>query len=60
MIATDNKYISSAAETMRISEEDPYVALVARNNEEYRRMQARKDIKLEKLTAENSELTSEN
>lgn len=49
MIATDNKYMQSAAETVRLSEDDWGVVRAAEDREIFLRSQARKDARLIEL-----------
>ncbi len=59
MIATDNKYMQSAAETVLLSEDDWGVVRAAEDREIFLRSQARKDAKLEAQEKEIKTLRNE-
>jgi hypothetical protein len=52
MIASDNKYMQSAAEAVYLTENDYHIAMAALDREAFLRRQARKDAKIEEQAAE--------
>ena len=56
MIAQENEYLSSAIESAYLSNKDKNIVKVARERDDFIRMQAAKDKKIASLTDENSRL----
>lgn len=60
MIANDNKYMTSAAQSVYLSNEDENVRKIARDREEYLRRENAREKKLKILEEENQKLGDEN
>ena len=54
MIASDNKYMTSAVETMYLTNEDKNAIKIARERADFIRLQAYKDSKLKELEESNA------
>ncbi len=60
MVANDNEYMTSAIETVYLSNEDWNVQKIAREREDYLRMDAYRKRRIEELTSENQKLSTDN
>lgn len=60
MVAQNNNYMASTVESMYLSSSDYNIRKVAREREDYLRLQASKDRKIAELTGQNATLTDEN
>ena len=60
MIAQDNEYLVSAARSAYLSNSDKKIQKIARDREEFLRMEAAREKKLADLSRENAALSSEN
>lgn len=60
MVANDNKYMTSAVETVYLSNEDRNMVKIAREREEYLRLEAYRIKKINDLTVENQGLNAAN
>lgn len=60
MVAQNNDYMASTVESMYLSSSDYNIRKVAREREDYLRLQASKDRKIAELTDQNAALTDEN
>jgi septal ring factor EnvC (AmiA/AmiB activator) len=59
MVASNNDYMTSAVETVYLSNEDYNIAKIARDRDDYLRHEAYTKRRLKELTEENAELTRE-
>ena len=59
MVAQNNDYMASTVESMYLSSSDYNIRKVAREREDYLRLQASKDKKIAELTDEKAALTNE-
>ncbi len=60
MVAQNNDYMASTVESMYLSSSDSNIRKIAREREDYLRLQASKDRKIAELTDKNTMLTDEN